>query len=396
MSHGSAYYEVENARRRERERQAALERSLTLMSQIEDLVAQLSAHADVDAETTTGRGIRIPRPTEAATASDLTTWNASAQQAVIKLQDRLHEIRSAEWAADLSTHLSSIAVSGAKAMAWKGQAHKEAADQHPETTSKTDSDLLAEVSRALSAVDPEATEAEREKLASAASAVMNGNRALAPTLLTDLKASVQTIGRAASRRRADRGRAEHLLRKLDGIEGPEGNPEVGDLRALLQRVVNGETPLLKSDANRVADVRARAIAEEDRRYVAQAVAAAFGDLGYEVHDSFAKELSSGQAAYAFIDAAPDHAAEFRLNEGQFTFRLVRAGNAVEAVREKEVESLLCRAVGAMSARLGENGVSFDLDDYRPAGADPVPFSPAAAQLRTRTKGQVSNLRERAR
>jgi hypothetical protein len=396
MSHGSAYYEVENAMRRERERQAALDRSRTLMTQIEDLVVQLSAHADVDAETRSGQGVRTSRPTGAASASELATWNASAQQEVIRLQDRLHAIRSAEWAADLSAHLSSISASGDKATAWKGQPHQEPGDRHLETTPKAGSQLAAEVSRTLAAVDPEATQAEREKVASAASAIMDGDRAAAPTLLTDLKASVQAIGRAASRRRADRSRAEDLLRELDGIEGPEGNPEVGDLRALLQRVANGETPLVNSDADRVADVRARAIAEEDRRYVAQEVAAAFGDLGYEVHGSFAKELSSGEPAYAFTNAAPNHAAEFRLDDGRFTFRLVRVGQTVDASREEEMESSLCKAVGAMSARLGEDGVSFEVDDHRPAGADPVPFSPAAAQLRTRTKGQVANLRERTR
>lgn len=418
MSAGRGSYRVANRRRRERLRRAALERARNLQAQLAQarearadqerqrqvtlgraraLHAELVHEAtgrDALSETTSpgrpGDGRQLPPPpADSASADELLAWAQAAQSVVDEISRDVARLRAEQQAADLTRRLRAIASSGPLATPYEPAEPAEpgtsasAAASAPATGAPGDrarpplEELAAQIERIVSRLDDEATDGERAQVEEAAEAVVAQTGLPPETLLTDLKALVQRVSRAAAARRADRQRAQALLHRLDGLVGPE----VDDLRTLLARVITGRTPLRDVDETRVAAACARAAAEEDQRYVAEQLAEALTGLGYDVGTDFVRDLSAGTPAYAIVASSPGHAAELRLDGGRYEYRLVHTDPSADSSRDDDHERELCKAIGRVTAGAHQHGVTFTLDAHRSPGAEPVPYVPAAGSAR---------------
>ena len=392
MSRGSGDYEVENRYRLERERQAALAGVRALEARIEDVT--LASRARV------GRGRREQRerpvietaPSDGASTTELTAWAVKAEALVNRMSHEIAEADSADRAADLARHLLTIASSGELASQFRPEPRTEANGASTDARLAGPSlEVVTEmIEQVVARIDTDATGAERQRVDVAARQVLTGSGVDPATMLTELKVVVQQISFAAARRRADRERATVLLRRLDGSVGAE----VDDLRTLLERVVSGQTALVDVDEARVASIRARAIAEEDRRYVAEHLASAFAELGYEVDAAFASDLGAGEPAHALVAGSPDHAVEFRLGAGRYSFRLVHTSPTADPRRDAEHELSLCKAVGRVTADAHDRGMNFTMDDYRAAGAESVVYVARAGERRQQQSSRVDRVRVR--
>lgn len=395
MSHGYGSYEVENRRRLERERQAALARVRQLEVEYEKASAAAAASA-----ADMGQGMKEhPRlevaPTDSASTAELTAWASAAEPVITKLVREVAEVRARLRAADLADHLRAIAGSGDLATPYKARADVALTSERPKV-GRDDAPSLESLTDRIESVvarlDVDASMIEREAVSSAAKAVLMESTMSAETLITQLKVLVQQVGRSSGRRRNDQVKARGLLRTLEGVIGAEAD----DLRQLLERVASGATPLAGVDEARIADVRARAIAEEDRLYVAEHLAAAFSDLGYDVDSEFSRDLASGVPAYAFVASSPDHAVELQLGEGQYSYRLVHSEPSADSALDAELELSLCKAVGRATADGHARGMQFTIDDHRSPGSEPVPFAPQARERRWTRASKADRLRERKR
>ena len=394
MSRGYGSYAVENRRRLERERQAAFDRVRQLQAEHDEVLIAAAADAGTGRAGTQSSPHATPAPSATASTAELNAWADGVQVTVDRLRAQVGNLRSAARASDLASHLRAIATSGELATPYEPARSPEA-----EATDGGDDEapsieyLTEQIERVVAVLDGGASAAEREQVVAVSQEVLAQTGVDPRTLLAQLKVLVQQIGEAAARRRRDRVRALSLVRSLDGVIGVE----VDDVRALLQRVVAGETPLSGVDEVRVAQARSRAIAAEDQRYVAEHLAGAFLDLGYEVDvPKVSSGLASGNAGYAFISGSDDHAVELGLSAGRYSYRLVHTGAAADTSRDAELELALCKAVGEVTARGREAGVSFTLDEHHAAGSSAVQVVESSVVGRRRRLRDSEVLRERER
>lgn len=391
MSRGRGFYDVENRRRLERQRQAALTRVRQLQAQFDQ--ASVSAIALGTSDHVRPRAIPrlAPPPADTASTVELAAWASAAEPIVASAVREIAEVRSKAQAADLARHLMAIAASGDLATPYKPEREGTSTSETlGEARAPSLEHLTAQIESVVTDLDADATATEREQVNGAARAVLLESTVSPFTLLTQLKVLVQQVGTSAAEREHDRQKALGLLRSLDGIVGNE----VDDLRQLLERVVGGSTPLTGVDAARVSDVRARAIVEEDRQYVAEHLAAAFSELGYEVDGQFARELASGDRAYAFLSESPDHAVEIQLGAGRYSYRLVHTDPGADPTRDAGFELALCKAIGHATSEGHERGVQFTIDDHHAPGSEPVAFVAEARERRQQTASDALKLRER--
>jgi hypothetical protein len=333
---------------------------------------------------------------EASTA-ELASWSERVERQVADLESEAGSARSEARAAELTSQLQAMAASGELATAYvrRGPAASESGastgrKSRPEPEGDELDELLRSVEHVVARVHPEATDADRARVDSTAQALVVGGRVDRRTLLVELKAVVDDIARACEVRAEQRRKAEMLVQSLDGVVGPD----VDDARQLLDRVIAGSTSLSDADVERVARIRARAIALEDQRYVAEHLAAAFVELGYELDPgAFASDLVREGSAYAFVDEGDDHAVELELKDGRYAFRIVHTADGADASRDEALELELCKGVGAISAGARDLGVVMTLEGHAAAGATPIRRS---ARRVTRTTSRTAEPRQRER
>lgn len=368
MSSGSGAYEVENRRRLQRERAAARARAQAARAEL------IRRQAAVE-QAGRSAGMRLLRsvPGDDASTAELTAWSERAEATAGELAREVARQRMARQAAALVEHLQAVASSGPAVPA-------AGAAPTPKSSPSTSppSGLIARVEEVVARLDPDATDAERGQVDAAAEAVLRPGGLPPETLLVQLKQRVRRVDEAAATRRQDQTAAQRLLVSLEGLDGPEVDEE----RRLLDRVIVGTTPLTSGDRARVAGVRERAIAAEDRRYLAERLADALGALGYETGVAFVEALSAEGSAYAPVAGAPQRAAELRLVRGRYHYRLVHTEPDVDPSDDTAGEVELCKAMGHASARLAEHGVGLTADEHHPSGTAPLEYVPAAAAART--------------
>ena len=385
-SGGGGYSVAENQARLDRMRQAAVVRSRQVQARqqrLEDAVRARRARGRRSAVSVPTAGAR---PADSASTEDHNRWADSLEAQLRLAEGALAAAETEDRAAALAAHLKAVASSSAPAARYVAPAASSSATPAPTATSaaaaavpeeEAPEVVAATVAGVVSRLTPDATAAERatvERLAEEAVTAAAGHRA---TLVTELKFRVQDIAKAASRRAEQARRAERLLRTLDGIDGAE----VDDLREGLQRVCAGRAELAGTDETRVATARAKAIAEEDSRYVGAELAAAFANLGYQVDDLLATASSGGGVAYAFLPGSDDHAVELRFEHGRYDYRVVRATEASDPVDDAQLEQGVCKDVGLVTAAAYQRGIRTTLSNHRPPGSAPVPYIAAAGQRR---------------
>lgn len=396
MSSGYGSYSVsENEARLERTRQAAVQRSRQIQTRLQ------AAQDAIAARRVTGKPdvVSVPkvraRPSESGSAEDHNRWADEVEGLLRVAESALATAASAERAANLAVHLRRVASSGEMAVRFvaplSGQSDVDARTNADAESHQRPEVFAVEVAEVIASLSPHASSAEQttlEHLAERAVAAAPEDRR---TVLTELKFQVQRIGQLAAHRLAQGARAQRLLRMLDGIEGAEAD----DVRDLLQRVLTGEAELLGVDEARVATVRARAIAEEDRVYVLTHLAHAFAGLGYQVDGLLATAPSTAGVAYAFLPDTPDHAVELRLDQGRYDYRLVRTTATSDPARDAELEQGLCKHIGLVTADAHSRGIHYTLNHHRAPGSAAVPYVAAAGAQRP-SSASSARLRERKR
>ena len=379
MSHGYGSYAVENARRLERARQAALSSSRDLAHELSKLLKSAEFHLGTEDESQLIGNLLEALPGEEASTVVLEEWNYKTRSTLERVENEILELRQLRWTEDLSAHLIVVAGSGERARKFDGK-NKEA-DSVPAARSKIDVQIVEDridqrVTSVVSILDPEASDDDRAELERMSLDVMTASGGDIETQLTELKASVGRINIDVRRRALHRDRAAKLLTQLADLVGNE----VEDLRQLLNKVIAGKSELLGVDEERVAGVRARAIVAEDRNLVARELTRAFAENGYDVSYEFEKDLAAGREAYAFADGDTRHAAEIQIGTSQFSFRLVHSSQDADRGRDIALEKALCKTVGLATAMAHSRGADFEVDEHHQPGSEPIAYVRRAAEL----------------
>jgi hypothetical protein len=157
------------------------------------------------------------------------------------------------------------------------------------------------------------------------------------------------------------------------------------------QTANRHTEAARAEAGRLAEeTRAAEQAEAEQHYVLETIAAAFGDLGYEVDTGFETMTAQDGAILLTKGNWPEHAVKMRIDPQEATLRaaMVRDGapqseeeRRVDAERERE----WCDAFEAARARLAAAGVHSDVRWRIEPGRRELPSAPEAHQSRPRVR-----------
>jgi len=209
--------------------------------------------------------------------------------------------------------------------------------------------------------------------------------------LIAIKAEMQSIRRAIADRLEMKGHGEELLASLEGLSGIE----IDASRALLRRVVTGETTLLDTDVAVVARARSAAAAESERRFVASKIEEAFRESGFRVVAGFATDVVKGGEAYIAARSSGEHAVSVRVGDGLVDLRLVRAVGNSDARSDTGAEVEFCKDIGRVSAGLHGLGVHLQLVTHLRPGSVPVDVvreAEAVVRVRKRARSRSKHLK----
>jgi len=326
------------------------------------------------------------QPPETDTAA-LEAWNLRTEEALTRAETELAELELGERKDHLRRRIAAVA-SGGTAERIRRRAAEAAPDdavhrcdeQEPpfgpviaDADQSADVGREAELAALVDRMPAGATPRESVALDKVIRRLAESTEAEFGSRLITARAEMQQVERNIAARAESRQRAEALLRTLDGLDGTG----IDEARALFQRVIAGETPLLDSDIERVAQARSAAAAEFERSLVATRIEEALRDAGVEVGPAFATDVVTRERAYAAARSSQEHAVEVRLRDGLLDMRLVRAAGAPDARLDTEAEVEFCKDVGRVSAALHDQGVDLELISHQPPGAVSVEVVPDA-------------------
>lgn len=182
---------------------------------------------------------------------------------------------------------------------------------------------LADVTRILDRLTPDATDADRaDVLAAAAQVAVPRPDVDTDTLLDELRLRVQRAGERARARRVDAVTAATLLQALpvDEVE----------LRAELTSVMAARRTLDPALRARAEQATERLRTELERDYVRASVADTLAGLGYDVDEGFATERSLRSESSARVTGTPDRMRLVRRDWTGHAVQVVVAGDEVRA------------------------------------------------------------------
>lgn len=393
MSYGSSEYSTEMARSRARSQcEQAAERLLSAMAAVRAR----------DGSGSVSSALLDRRPSDDAEQASFDSWTQTATALAVELEARAAAHDAARAGGGLAERFGELVASGALATRRPVSQQPEADALGGPATSGLSAEvgpsaeeLSGRIAQVLAGVDPGATQHEREQLTELAAEVLSAPPGSWLTMLTDLRACVQQVDRAASQRREHSAHAQALLLSLEALDGTA----VSDERAFLGEVVAGSAALTSADVLRVQRVREAAIAEQERAFVAERLARTLSRLGYHVDDRFLGEVRAGRPGFAVLDASDQHAVRVEVGDGGLDYRLVRTVEGDDPDRDRKLEGALCGHMGRFMSDLHPEGVSFRFREHGDPGSRPLEVSRAAAMVterRQRATRQQPRLRERER
>ena len=378
-----------------------------LISRIEAFDAARGARRRLGLADVSSRPLRDV-PTVDSSTAEIEAWNREAEAAIQRADTELAELEQNERQLAMRRRLAAVA-SGRAAERIRRQAadtalpdaiKTRAAREAPFGPVVADADPLAEIDRKaelaalIDRMPAGATSQESAALDEALTCLTESTDAEFNSRLITANAEMQRVERTIAARAETRQRAEELLETLDGFKGAE----MDECRTLLRRVIAGETSLLDTDVKRVARARVAAVADFERRLVAERIERALRDAGMDVGTAFATDVVNRDRAYAPARSSKEHAVEVHLRDGLLDMRLVRAAGAPDAQLDTQAEIEFCKDVGRVSAALHSRGVDLELISHQPPGAvsvEVVPDAQSALDMRMR-KHTKPNERKRQR
>lgn len=219
--------------------------------------------------------------------------------------------------------------------------------------------VAADLTRVLTRLLPDTADADRRSVTEAAEQLV-----AAPTLseaegrLTEVRIRVQQANERTRERRADRTAAARFRREL------AGHPAAEPVRAALREVAEADRPFdeeLRAEAVRLAEEVRR---ETEHRYVAEALRAAFGELGYEIGEGFETLTARDGEAVLTRGDWPQHAVKVRVDDArQVRMALLRTEPAEGDEQRRldvEREEQWCASFEEARERLAEAGIRADV------------------------------------
>lgn len=288
--------------------------------------------------------------------------------------------------------------------------------------------------RVLARLLPDATEHDRTRVTEAARQVATAATAgESEGRLTELRLRVQQANATALERRRDAAAAARFVRELDAVAALDTafaeDGEMATVRAALADVVERVRPF--TEELRTSAVRLLEAAQKraERAYVVDAIAAAFGDMGYEVSEGFETvTVRDGDVVLTRGDW-PRHAVKVRVDEdapaarrapshpsgvghavspaapgtraaaGQVRMAIVRTeppSDAEDRRRDVEREREWCDAFDAARERLSRAGIHAEVSHRIEPGAHPIPVDRRARRRDSRPARPRRKARERER
>ncbi len=219
--------------------------------------------------------------------------------------------------------------------------------------------LGADLTRVLTRLLPDTADEDRRSVTEAAEQVVT-----APTLseaegrLTEVRIRVQRANERTRERRADRSAAARFLRELAGH--PAAEPVLTALRAVAEADRPFDEELRTEAVRLVGDVRRQA----EHRYVADALRAAFAELGYEVGEGFETLTAHDGEAVLTRGDWPQHAVKVRVDDArQVRMALLRTEPADSDEQRRldvEREEQWCASFEKARERLMRAGIRADV------------------------------------
>jgi hypothetical protein len=219
--------------------------------------------------------------------------------------------------------------------------------------------LEADLTRVLTRLLPDAADEDRRSVTEAAEQVVTApTPSEAEGRLTEVRIRVQQANERTRQRRADRAAAARFLRELAGH--PAAEPVLAALRAVAEAARPFDEELRAEAVRLVEDVRRQA----EHRYVAEAVRAAFAELGYEVGEGFETLTARDGEAVLTRGDWPQHAVKVRVDDArQVRMALLRtepADGDEQRRLDVEREEQWCASFEKARERLMRAGIRADV------------------------------------
>lgn len=344
--------------------------------------------------------LRMAEPPASDAVEDIEAWNSLASEAVNRAEESLAQAEQIERQQDIRAKIASVASSEtAQAILRRAEAEavRDRAAQRPRAARAagppdTGIDRESAIAALIEALPAGISPSERDSLEQQILDLAGASQAEFGSRLVAAKAEMQRAERAASARAEARHRARELIATLHGLDGAE----VDACRALLHRAAAGETPLLGTDVAAVAQTRAAAESDYERRFVASRIEEAFREAGLDIGPGFATDVVSGGEAYVAARSSEEHAVGVRVRDGLVDMRLVRAEGAPDTRLDTDAEVEFCKDFGRVSAHLHDQGVTLELVSHQRPGAVAVDVVPRARQALAARRRHRSEPAARAR
>lgn len=194
-------------------------------------------------------------------------------------------------------------------------------------------------------------------------------------IFLELRRRVQASNQKQADREKASAKAQTLLDRLTGLEGPE----IGRIRQKLVRVKQGIARFHPNLEAEVAAIAAAATAEDDRRYVSRVLAEELEKLGYSTSSGMETVLVQGGELQLRKAELREYAVSFSVNResGQFDVHLTRDADPNETasserrLRDHSMEELWCGDLASVLSTAVERGILARIAGREKPGAVPV-------------------------
>jgi hypothetical protein len=309
----------------------------------------------------------------------------------------LHRLRNKEasWREDLaeaeSLHRIKALLAATAVSREVGTTSKAATDEDVKRKVKVRQEKLAAL---LSSLDPMLPDQDRSAIeAIGREATKKVETSKFESIFLDLRRHVQASNQKQADREKASARAQTLLDRLTGLEGPE----IRRISQELMRVQQGVARFRPSLEAEVAAIAAAATAEEDQRYVSRVLAEELEKLGYSTSSGMETVLVQGGELQFRKAELREYAVNFSVNResGQFDVHLTRdadphdTASSERRLRDRSMEELWCGDLASVLSTAAERGILARVTRREKPGAVPV-------AIRRETDGRRGSRTSRSR
>lgn len=369
------------ATRRERLRQ--LQRQFgEALAELDGAIRDARAFAQATGTPVEDLGLPVSRP-EWGPGEDEKQGSTAAADAR-RLRDEVSAaVARARVKSDLAARVSRLQSTAGAGSLVRVEDVLESLDVAPKATTtvraagESESPTPEEVERVLGRLDPDVTAEERHQALTLGAATLSDlDHPLASGLLDELRDHVSGSSKQARRRRHHRTSARDALARL------QGGPVDPSLAEALARVESGTSEWSNELERRVENaLNLREVAAQ-RKVVADGLADALGDLGYDVHRDVRGVTEEGEVVFTRPEWG-SYAVTGRTDDQQrVQLCLLRTEEprGSHQIRDREVEEQFCTDIERLRAGLASGGMTLEQEQIIGTNGGPLPVNSQLADL----------------